>query len=82
MSQELQQKTDQVRIPKALAARIRKIAPYGQGGSMDNYISSILDEFISQLENHQPSTPGKYNPFSEKELESVKEEIKCFSLYP
>jgi len=81
MSQELIQKTEQVRIPKALVIRIRKIAPYGLGASVDNYISYMLDEFVSQLEKTQP-IPRKYNPFSEKELESVKEEIKCYSLYP
>jgi hypothetical protein len=80
MSQQLVEKNQEVSIPKALATRIRKIAPYGQNGSIDAFISSMLDEFVSQLENKPISR--KYNPFTEKDLEKVREEIKCFSLYP
>jgi len=80
MSQQFVEKNQEVRIPKALAARIRKIAPYGQNESIDAFISSMLDEFVSQLEKKPISS--KYNPFTEKDLENIREEIKCFSLYP
>jgi hypothetical protein len=81
LSQKVIEKEQEVKIPKTLAARIRNIAPYGQKNSMDSYISYMLDEFVSQLEKVEP-TPRKYNPFSAKELESVREEIKCYALYP
>lgn len=80
-SQAVIENVQEIRIPKALAGRIRKIAPYGQYDSIDSYVSSMLDEFVSQLEKAQPSR-RKYNPFSEKELEQIKQEIRSYSLYP
>lgn len=85
-SQELtvpQQKKSlqEVKIPTSLAGRIRKIAPYGQYDSLDTYISTMLDEFVTQLEKVAPPR-RRYNPFSEKELAEIKEEIKGYALYP
>jgi hypothetical protein len=80
MSQKVIAKEQEVKIPTTLATRIRKIAPYGKNDSMDSYITYMLDEFVSQLEKSQPISQ-RYNPFTEKELEQVKEDIKCFSLY-
>jgi hypothetical protein len=70
-----------VKIPKTLALRIRKIAPYGQFDSIDTYVSSMLDEFVTQLEMVAPPR-RRYNPFSQKELDKIKEDIKDYSLYP
>ncbi len=80
-SQAVIEDAQEVKIPKALAGRIRKIAPYGQRDSIDNYVSTMLDEFVSQLENTNPSK-RRYNPFNEKELQKIKEEIEGYSLYP
>jgi hypothetical protein len=72
---------ERVNIPSTLAGRIRKIAPYGQYDSIDGYISTMLDEFVSQLEKVAPPRK-RYNPFSEKELAEIKEQMKSYSLYP
>ena len=77
----VQKNVQEVKIPKALAGRIRRIAPYGQYDSIDSYITTMLDEFVSQLEKVSPPT-RRYNPFSEKELNQIKEEIKDYALYP
>jgi hypothetical protein len=77
----LLQNFQEVKIPQNLAGRIRKIAPYGQYDSLDTYISTMLDEFVSQLEKVAPPR-RRYNPFSEKELAEIKEEMKSYSLYP
>ena len=76
----LEQHSQQVTIPKALAARIRKIAPYGQHATIDAYISNILDEFVTGLEGSRPMRT-RYNPFTENELKQIKQEIQCYSLY-
>ena len=80
-SQAVVENLQEVKIPKALAGRLRKIAPYGQSESIDSYVSSMLDEFVTQLEKVQPPR-RRYNPFSEEELGQIKEEIKDYSLYP
>jgi hypothetical protein len=80
IAKEILNTDQQVTIPKTLAGRIRKIAPYGQSSNLDGYVSTILNEFVTQLEEVHPSRQ-KYNPFSEKELKQIKEEIRCFSLY-
>lgn len=41
----------------------------------------MLDEFVSQIEKVAPPR-RRYNPFSEKELAQIKEEMKSYSLYP
>jgi len=79
--QAIVQNVQEVKIPKALAGRIRKIAPYGQYDSIDSYVSTMLDEFVSQLEKVQPPM-RRYNPYSQKELKQIKEEIKDYALYP
>ncbi len=71
----------EVKIPNALAGRIRKIAPYGQYDSIDSYVSTMLDEFVTQLEKVAPPR-RRYNPFSQKELDQIREETKDYSLYP
>ena len=81
MSQAVVEDLQEVRIPTSLAGRIKKIAPYGKRNSIDAYITSMLDEFVSELERNQ--IPGrKYNPFNQEELERVREELKDYSLYP
>jgi len=80
IAKEILDTDQQVTIPKTLAGRIRRIAPYGRHATLDSFISTILDEFVTQLEDVQPSRK-KYNPFSEKELKEIKQEIQCFSLY-
>jgi len=80
-SQAVIENLQEVKIPKALAGRIRKIAPYGQYDSIDSYISTMLDEFVTQLETVAPPR-RRYNPFSQKELDQIREEIKGYSLYP
>jgi hypothetical protein len=72
--------SQQVTIPKALAERIRKIAPYGKNATVDTYISTILDEFVTQLEGSRP-VRNRYNPFTESELKQIKQDIQCYSLY-
>jgi hypothetical protein len=71
----------EVKIPKSLMGRIRRIAPYGQYASIDSYVSTMLDEFVSELEKVEPLR-RRYNPFTEKELNQIKEEMKSYSLYP
>ena len=81
IAKEVLETSDQpVTIPKDLATRIRKIAPYGQVASIDSYISNILDEFVTQLEGSRP-VRKRYNPFTDSELKQVKQEIQCYSLY-
>jgi hypothetical protein len=80
-SQAVVEKLQEVKISKALAGRIRKIAPYGQYDSIDSYVSTMLDEFVTQLEKVAPPR-RRYNPFSQKELAQIHEEIKDYSLYP
>jgi len=80
IAKEILDTDQQVTIPKTLAGRIRRIAPYGRYGTLDNYVARILDEFVTQLEDVHPSRQ-KYNPFSEKELKEIKQQIQCFSLY-
>ena len=80
-SQTTVQNLQEVKIPGALAGRIRRIAPYGQYDSLDSYVSTMLDEFVSQLEKVAPPR-RRYNPFSEKELSQIKEEMKSYALYP
>jgi len=80
-SQAVIENLQEVKISKALAGRIRKIAPYGQYDSIDSYISTMLDEFVTQLEAVAPPR-RRYNPFSQKELDQIREEIKGYSLYP
>ncbi|MFI5419815.1 MAG: hypothetical protein ACHQ1H_02495 [Nitrososphaerales archaeon] len=72
--------SQQVKIPNALASRIRKLAPYGQHANLDNYVSTILDEFVTQLEGSRP-VRARYNPFTEEELKQIKQDIQCYSLY-
>jgi hypothetical protein len=80
-SQTVVENEQEVKIPKTLAVRIRKIAPYGQYDSIDSYVSTMLDEFVSQLEKVQPPR-RRYNPFSDEELRQIKEDMKDYSLYP
>jgi len=80
-SQTVVQNLQDVKIPTALAGRIRKIAPYGQYDSLDTYISTMLDEFVTQLEKVAPPR-RRYNPFGDKELAEIKEEMKSYALYP
>ncbi|MDA4111039.1 MAG: hypothetical protein OK439_00760 [Thaumarchaeota archaeon] len=80
IAKEILQSDQQVTIPKTLASRIRKIAPYGEYATLDRYVSTILDEFVSQLENVPPPR-HMYNPFTDKELKVIKQQIQCFSLY-
>jgi hypothetical protein len=71
----------EVKIPKSLAGRIRQIAPYGQYDSLDSYVSTMLDEFLTQIEKVSPPR-RRYNPFSENELAKIKDEIQDYALYP
>jgi hypothetical protein len=80
-SQAVVENLQDVKIPKELAGRIRKIAPYGQYDSIDSYVSTMLDEFVTQLEKVAPPR-RRYNPYSQKELEQIRDEIKDYSLYP
>jgi hypothetical protein len=80
-TQAVVEEIQEVRIPKSLAIRIQKIAPYGGDKSVDSYISMMLDEFVSQLEKTQPQR-RRYNPFSDTELARIREEMKEYSLYP
>jgi hypothetical protein len=80
-SQAIIENLAEVKIPKALAGRIRRIAPYGQYDSIDSYVSTMLDEFVTQLEKVAPPR-RRYNPFSQKDLNQIREEIKDYSLYP
>jgi hypothetical protein len=80
-SQAIVENLQEVKISKALAGRIRKIAPYGQYDSIDSYVSTMLDEFVTQLEKVAPPR-RRYNPFNQKELNQIREEIKDYSLYP
>ncbi|MDA4130914.1 MAG: hypothetical protein OK457_09100 [Thaumarchaeota archaeon] len=80
ITKEILDSDQQVTIPKTIANRIRKIAPYGQFASLDSYISTILDDFVTQLEGSRPMR-ARYNPFSEKELKQINKEIQCYSLY-
>jgi len=80
ITKEVLETSQQVTIPKELAGRIRKIAPYGKHATLDAYISTILDEFVTQLEGSRPIR-NRYNPFTESELKQIKQEIQCYSLY-
>jgi hypothetical protein len=80
IAKEVLETSQEVTIPKALASRIRKIAPYGQYSSIDPYVSTILDEFVTQLEGSRP-VRKRYNPFTESELKQIKQEIQCYALY-
>ena len=68
-----------IRIPKDLAERLRRIAPYGEYASMDSFVSSILEDVVSQLDKND--WRAKQNRPSEAELKQIREEIKCYSLY-
>ena len=72
---------EKIRIPTKLAERLRRIAPDGEFESLDAYATSLLEEVLTQLRIEERKSK-KYIPYTSAELGKIREQIRCFSLYP
>ena len=80
ISQQTVEREEKIVIPRKLAERLRRVAPYGQYESLDAFAVALLEEVVAQLQSTTRSNRA-YNDYTAAELKEIKEQIKCYSFY-